>query len=115
MPVVDEAIYASMVGSMGDPSIVESVVRMFLDAVPAAVAAMRDATPETRGVARDAAHELKGNAGMMGARALADACGRFEVAAREGAFSDLAGLADEVTDASRAVQSWLEARLTDAE
>ncbi len=69
----------------GEPDILEELIELFLEEVPAELAALREATEggDARTVER-VAHTLKGSAGNMGAVGMAKICADLETAGVSG-------------------------------
>lgn len=111
LPVVDDETFEALVDALGEPDAVASVLRMYLADLPGFVGTIRSVAPDVHEEARAAAHRLKGNAGMLGALALSDACRRFETAIRDREFESLPALSAEVLEASEAVAEWVRQRL----
>lgn len=113
LPVVDEEAFEALVTALGDRHAVESVLRMYLADLPVFIETIRSVTPESQDEARAAVHRLKGNAGMLGALALSDACRRFETAIKEQMVDTISELSAGIIEASDAVRDWVRERLGD--
>lgn len=111
--VIDEETFRQFEAALGDRAAVRSVLQMYLDDLPKFTAQIRESVDAgRRDEARAAAHRLKGNAGMIGALHLADACRRFESAALDDA-ENLAELAGTVIGESQHVADAVRARVGD--
>jgi PAS domain S-box-containing protein len=91
--VLDESVLANLGGLTGaqGADLRAEVLRLFGEDTPARLASMREAvaTGDAAALIREA-HALKGEAGMVGARALQEAARNLERLGREGALEDAA-------------------------
>jgi HPt (histidine-containing phosphotransfer) domain-containing protein len=75
MPIIDESELDQQ--TFHDPDIRREIIGMFMDQAPAVLAGIEGAIGATR---TDIAHRLRGSALALGARPLAEAASRLELA-----------------------------------
>jgi len=94
-PALDPTVIASLrqLTPPGEPDVLQEVLQLFLDDVPARIARLRGAweTGNAPEVQR-AAHSLKGSAGNIGANALLAVCRDLDEQSRAGDLSNAAAL-----------------------
>lgn len=107
--IVDDVTFAALEGAVGE-GVLEEIVGLFLGSLPRLCDGVAGGGDEGNDVARAAAHELKGNAGMLGAVELAEACARYCTDYDEGKRASAAHNAAAILDASSAFEAWLKTR-----
>jgi two-component system, sensor histidine kinase and response regulator len=91
LPVLDRTVLDSLkaLQDPGEEGMVEELIGLFLRDTPGKMAVLEEALKEARWpVVKESAHGLKGTASNLGARRLAEVCGRLEKLAGEGGDLD---------------------------
>ena len=105
LPAVDEETFASLCTSVGDTTVVRSLVELFELEIARALDAIEGSFDSDEQAA--AAHQLKGSAGLFGAMELHRLCHEYNTAIRESRFSDIDPIAARLQAACAAVMAWL--------
>ena len=96
-PVLDPAVLNTLrkLTSPGEPDVLQEVLKLFLDDVPARLTRLRNAWA-SRNIeeVQRAAHSLKGSAGNIGARRLHALCSQLDDKGRSGDLDALGPLVD---------------------
>ncbi|HET6361756.1 MAG TPA: response regulator [Gemmatimonadota bacterium] len=109
---LDDAVLAQLREDLGGTAPVDQIVAVFLEKTPGILAELRDAV--TRGdleAVRRSAHTIKGTSATLGARALAETCGRLEEHARAGVVPDATASLSEIEEAYRTAEAALRAEI----
>ena len=112
--VLDPAVVAGLRAAQadfGNPTFIRDLVGLFQTRTPEKLDRIRQAIAAGDAAAvREVAHSLRSNCGMLGAVAMADACGRVEdaaaradLAAAQAAFADAESLLPAVLSALSAL------------
>lgn len=95
LPVLDPRLLQDLIGLGAPPGLVQELLKMFQDDVPARIAALHTALGSLDAEQTlQEAHQLKGSLATMGLVRFADMAARIEVHAREGHLEQAPALAE---------------------
>ena len=112
MEAVDRDALDTLRESLGDESVIERIINLYLGELEPRMEASRAAIADRDAdAAREAAHSLRGSSATLGAARLAELCERLETSARQGDLGPAPGLLEQLEPAARETETVLRGQL----